>query len=182
MNKTISILLALVLCLSLCACGSTSNPPETNAPVESNAPPETNAPTETQTAVYAENEFKLEVIGYDATPAANIVNIDFKFRNMTEQDFGRVVFTVQALDANGDVIESTVMGEENLGAGQAAWFTFQTNDSRSCKTIEELSEKIDTVKVISVQVMPNVNDAGTYYTLTFDAPILVKVAEVQPKE
>ena len=175
MKKTLSLIMVLVMCLSLCACGSADNPPETNTPVV------TNAPTETQTVI-AENEFKLETIGYDATPAANIVNIDFKFRNTTEQDFDRVVFTVQALDANGDVIESTIMGEDNLDAGQAAWFTFQTNDSRSCKTIEELSEKIATIKVVSVQAMPNVNDAGTYYDLTFKEPILVKVAEVEPKD
>lgn len=176
MKKMFSLFWALALCLFLFACGSTNESPATN-PSE-----QANTPSETPVVVYAENEFKLEIIGYDATPAANIVNIDFKFRNMTEQDFGRVVFRVQALDAIGDVIESTTMGEENLGAGQAAWFTFQTNDSRSCKTIDELSEKINTVKVISVQVMPNINDAGTYYELTFDEPIFVKVAEVQPKE
>ena len=176
MKKIISLILALMLCLSLCACGGTTASSETITPAE------TIAPTETQAVVYAEDEFKLEVIGYDATPAANIVNIDFKFRNMTENDFGRIAFNVQALDANGDVIDSTVMGAENLGAGQAAWFTFQTNASRSCKTIEELSQKIDSIKIFSVQVMPNVMDYTTYYDLTFDEPVVVKVAEVQPKD
>lgn len=34
MKKTISLLLALVLCLSLCACGKAGTPSETEAPTE----------------------------------------------------------------------------------------------------------------------------------------------------
>lgn len=45
MKKTISLLLALVLCLSLCACGG-NNTPATEAPVETTQPPTTAAPTE----------------------------------------------------------------------------------------------------------------------------------------
>lgn len=44
MKKLISLLLAFVLCLSLCACGSANNPPETNALVDTNAPTKSNTP------------------------------------------------------------------------------------------------------------------------------------------
>lgn len=45
MKKSISLLLALVLCLSLCACGG-NNTPVTEAPAETTQPPTTAAPTE----------------------------------------------------------------------------------------------------------------------------------------
>lgn len=38
MKKAISLLLALVLCLSLCACGGGNNVPETEAPTETTTP------------------------------------------------------------------------------------------------------------------------------------------------
>ena len=61
MKKTISLLLALVMCLSLCACGSTSNPTvETNAPTET-----TQSPTEPNNTVVVGEKYageNLEII------------------------------------------------------------------------------------------------------------------------
>lgn len=52
MKKAISLLLALVMCLSLCACGGGNDSPETNEP-----PVETSAPaTNTATVITSENE------------------------------------------------------------------------------------------------------------------------------
>lgn len=177
MKKTISLFLALVLCLSLCACGG-GDDTDTTPPSEALH----EAPSEAETVVYAEDKLSFELVGYEAWPSAYTVNIDFKFRNITEEDFGRVTFAVQALDNNGDIIETDHMGEDNLGAGQAAWFTFQTNDSRSSQTIEDLSGKVAYLKVVSVQIALDPMDTSTYSDLVFKEPIIITVADVQDKE
>lgn len=54
MKKTISLLLALMMCLSLCACGGGNDTPETEAPTETTVPllDVENAITETPTHIY----------------------------------------------------------------------------------------------------------------------------------
>ena len=51
MKKTISLLLALVLCLSLCACGGESNTPETTEATQAPTTEATEAPTEATNSV-----------------------------------------------------------------------------------------------------------------------------------
>lgn len=180
MKKVILLALCLIMVISLCACGNDVDPNETNS--TNNQQNETQGKAEENETIYAEDEFSFELVGYDATPSAYIVNIDFKFRNITDKNIDRIGFSAQGLDANGDVIEDTVMGEENISAGQATWFTYQTNSNRSCQTIDELSQKIHSIKVYSVQVHLDATDATTYYDLDFKEPIVIVVADVEDKE
>ena len=180
MKKVILIALCLIMVISLCACGNDVDPNETNS--TNNQQNETQGQVEENETIYAEDEFSFELVGYDATPSAHIVNIDFKFRNITDKNIDRIVFSAQGLDVNGDVVENTVMGEENISAGQATWFTYQTNSNRSCQTIDELSQKIHSIKVYSVQVHLDATDATTYYDLDFKEPIVIVVADVEDKE
>lgn len=178
MKKRICFVLLFFLVLSLCACGNdiadTMNTEEQQI--------ETQQIVEEKVEFFAEEAFSLELVGYDATPSAHIVNIDFKFRNITDKNIERISFSAQGLDKNGDVIEDTIMGAENISAGQAAWYTYQTNSNRSCQTIEELSQKVYAINVYSVQIVYDIMDPYAYYDLNFKEPIVIIVADVEDKE
>lgn len=172
-NKLLSLLLVLIMCVSLCACGGGSESTETQ---------ETNQDVSADGVVYAEDIFSFEAVGYEDFGDAYTVNIDFKFRNISETDYDSVVFYADALDYNGDVIESTIIGADNVSAGKAIWYSFQTNDSRASKTIEELSEKIHSVEVYSAQIQEDIADPNTYKDIDFKEPIVITVAEVKHKD
>lgn len=143
---------------------------------------ETQQIVEEKVEFFAEEAFSFELVGYDATPSAHIVNIDFKFRNITDKNIERISFSAQGLDKNGDVVEDTIMGAENISGGQAAWYTYQTNSNRSCQTIEELSQKVYAINVYSVQIVYDIMDPYAYYDLNFKEPIVIIVADVEDKE
>ncbi len=181
MKKALALLLALTLCLSLAACGESTDKPGKDTPV-------TTVGSSKSAFPYAEDLFTLEQMGYDQA-SEYTCNIDFKFRNNTAWDMDRITFKVQFLDENGDKLGDSVMGEDHVDAGQAAWFTFQTNDSRSSKSIAELAEKICTLKIISVQVEAQ-NMPEAYRMIrqlpqgefAFEAPLVFAVADIPSKE
>lgn len=185
MKKIILLVFSFIIVISLCAC---SNKADTNEPTVEQDEITTTAPqnekqdvTEENKVMYAEEEFSYEAVCYEAVGPYSI-NVDFKFRNITEKDIDRIAFSAQGLDANGDVVEDTVLGAENISADQAAWFTYQTNSTRSSQSIEDLSQKIHSVKVTSVYVCVDENDFNTEYNLDFKEPIIITVADVEDKE
>lgn len=191
MKKVIPIILALAMCLTLGACGK-SNVSNTNYlpgnndvnlqnPMPKNLPEGIFDEVELSDAEYAEEEFSFEEVRYITYQYTSGVDIDFKFRNNTERRFDSVVFMAQGLDERGDVVEDDILGADNIGAGQGAWYKYQTNTTLAANSIEEVSKTIHSIMIYSVQVNVDSNKMMGIYDLQFKDPIIVPVAEIQPK-
>ena len=147
MRKAITILLALVMVLSLAACGGGSETANTavsaeaatNQPAPTETTENTEAPTVTSTsepapdAIPAENQEEQEEqhINEFAVEDFNIVDyptnpnraFDFraKIRNLSEEKAYYISFSVQFLDNSGDLLNTGELGIENLDPLQGGW-------------------------------------------------------------
>ena len=112
MKKTLSLILAFVMCLSLCACGANGNAPETTAP-ETTAPetaaPETAAPEEVK---MSKDEMLAIAEEYTATnlqndSIENIVRAKQKYCNKT------ILFSGTITNIQEDHIEVSAISGSN---------------------------------------------------------------------
>lgn len=179
MKKIVS--LVLVMCLSLCACGGSDNSSQSTVSTSTTKPTQANnSPVETVSAGYADNAFSFEEVGYEIDSLGVI--ICFKFRNISDKHLDRASFTVQMLDVNGDVIDTKHIGYiDGIDAGQAVWYELRTDDTKECSTINELSDRIDSFKIVSLYATLDDSDNYGYYNLDFKNPIVIKVVSIGPK-
>lgn len=188
MKRTISLLLVLALCLSLCACGTETTPQEKNeatiAVGQSKAatPNEVKVQETTAPIVYAETFFTVEDIVYEMfnkdTPDFSI-----KIRNTTTEKIEDFFFSVQLLDKNGDILDDKdPMGIDTLDAGQAFWLEFIWLDRNGYKSIQEFSEDVESIKIVSTTIKKTGVDYSKWVKYEFEKPIIFKVADIQPKQ
>lgn len=187
MKKIISLILAIVMCFTLCACGTETTTQEKNteamAVEQSEATISTEAEVQetTETIVYAESFFTVEDIVYEMfnndTPEFGI-----KIRNTTTEKITDFFFTVQLLDKNGDILDSKdPMGIDALDAGQAFWLEVLWLDRNGYKSIQEFSEDVESIKIVSATIKRTGVDYSKWDKYEFEKPTSFKVADIQPK-
>lgn len=182
MKKAIALLLAVMMALSLCACGNGTAAPEKDVPAKQNetVPPETTS-SKVQDSNYAESLFSFEGAAYQQSSMG--IGFVLKFRNQMEQEADSFYFRAQSLDANGEVLESSGCGTQAMpDKGQSTWFYCKQNIFDGCTTIEEAAAKADSIRISEVVITPNKDDSSTRYTVEFKEPIMIKIADTQPKE
>jgi len=184
MKKTITILLAIIMMLSLCACGnSTSTPKNENVPANQNnvATDQEAKPSKAQDSKYAESLFSFEGAVYQKSSMG--ISFVLKFRSQMNQEIDSLYFKAQSLDANGEVLESSGCGTQAVPEkGQSTGFFCKQKIFDECTTIEEAATKAETIRITAVVITPDKDDSSTRYTVEFKEPIIIKVADVQPKE
>ena len=187
MKKIISFIIVLAMCISLCACGTETTTQEkhtqTMAVEQSEATFSTEAKVQetTESIVYAESFFTVEEIVYEMfnndTPEFGI-----KIRNTTAEKITNFFFTVQLLDENGDILDSKdPMGIDTLDAGQAFWLEVRWLDRNGYKTIQEFSEDVESIKIVSATIKRTSVDYSKWDKYEFEKPTTFKVADIQPK-
>lgn len=183
MKKAITLLMAIIMMLSLCACGnSTATSKIEDAPAkQTEAEIQETTSTKEQNSTYAESLFSFEGAAYQKGSMG--ISFVLKFRNQMDQEFDSLYFRAQSLDANGEVLESSGCGTQAMPEkGQATWFVCKQNIFDGCTTIEEAATKADSIKISEVVITPDKDDSSTRYTVEFKEPIIIKIADVQPKE
>lgn len=183
MKKTFSLLLAIILMLSLCACGnSTSTPQNEETPSKQSDATITQEtkPTKAEDSRYAESLFLFEGAVYQKSSMG--ISFVLTFRSQTEQEIDSLYFKAQSLDANGEVLESSGCGTQAVPEnGQATGFFCKQKIFDECTTIEDAATKADSIRITAVVITPDKDDSSTRYTVEFKEPIIIKIADVQPK-
>ena len=183
MKKTITLLLAIIMILSLCACGNsttTSKGEEASTKQNETATQEAK-PAKAQDSKYAESLFSFEGAVYQKSSMG--ISFVLTFRSQTEQEIDSLYFKAQSLDANGEVLESSGCGTQAVPEnGQATGFFCKQKIFDECTTIEDAATKADSIRITAVVITPDKDDSSTRYTVEFKEPIIIKVADVQPKE
>lgn len=182
MKKTITLLLAIIMILSLCACGnSTTAPKGEDAPSKQNETATQEAkPAKAQDSKYAESLFSFEGAVYQKSSMG--ISFVLTFRSQTEQEIDSLYFKAQSLDSNGEVLESSGCGTQAVPEnGQATGFFCKQKIFDECTTIEDAATKADSIRITAVVITPDKDDSSTRYTVEFKEPIIIKIADVQPK-
>lgn len=182
MKKTITLLLAIIMMLSLCACGnSTTAPKGEDAPSKQNKTATQEAkPAKAQDSKYAESLFSFEGAVYQKSSMG--ISFILTFRSQTEQEIDSLYFKAQSLDADGEVLESSGCGTQAVPEnGQATGFFCKQKIFDECTTIEDAATKADSIRITAVVITPDKDDSSTRYTVEFKEPIIIKIADVQPK-
>ena len=154
MKKWIAWLLALVMCLVLCACGGGAHDAQSS---ESASPEKTDAAEKTQEDADAEPQhIELNIpVGsrftiVEATcsterSAEDEVMVRLKIQNNTDEDFECVDFQFYSYDKNGDKVGEHNLGVDDMEAGHATW----TSDIYTDLTMDEFgSVKIDNYEIM----------------------------------
>ena len=182
MRKLLSLVLAFALVFTLAACGNDNSAQEKeneNGSIQKDEAEEKIPVTSTaDDKVYAENLFTVEEFVFEMF-RDEIHNFEVKIRNNTSEKMGTLIFRAQGLDAAGDVLASWNIGSsDGLDAGQAFWFYCSNDVFDGCKTIEEVSKKVDTIRIISVNI---VDDEKNWTEYDFKEPYKIKVIDIKPK-
>lgn len=183
MKKTISLLLAITMMLSLCACGNSTTTPKGEAVLskQNGTVAQETESAKAQDSRYAESLFSFEGVAYQKSSMG--ISFVLKFRNQMEQEFDSLYFKAQSLDGNGEVLESSGCGTQAMPEkGQSTWFFCKQEIFDECAAIEEAATKADSIRITAVVITPDKDDSSTRYTVEFKEPIIIKVADVQPKE
>ena len=185
MKKPISRMLVFILVLTLTACGNNKttqeNKSNSNTIQQSTMEKITEAVSPTEDTLYADDEFSFEEVRYEVDSFGVI--ICFKFRNISEKHLDRASFTVQMLDSNSDIIDTKYIGYiDGIEPGQGVWYEMRTEDTKECSSIQELSARIHSFKVVSLDATEDDTDDYGYYSLDFKNPILIEVASIEAKD
>jgi hypothetical protein len=186
MKKLTALFMAVMICLSVCACGGNTAKSETESDesvsVESAATEtvETSSTTEAVEESPAEESEPLEdmvaVEEIKLTPVVNTnqTEIVVKVRNLTDEPKDEITVSVQALDVNGDVITSSDIFVQDLEAGQGG---NSGNFSLDCSYDEINSLKIKTYSFGEyLEGRNDVWNAGEAYE--FSIPLVYEMSEV----
>lgn len=184
MKKVLSLILALVLVLTLSACGNNETSQEHKSEgsnvKQSTTVRATEAIENTDDTVYADDEFSLEEVKYEVDSFGVI--ICFKFRNVSKKHLDRASFTVQMLDTNGDIVDTKYIGYiDGIDPGQGVWYELRTDATKECSSIQELSARIHSFKIVSLDATEDDTDNYGYYSLDFKNPIIIEVASIEAK-
>jgi hypothetical protein len=143
MKKLIALFMAVMICLSVCACGGntaesetkssesvsvepvtieTTETPSTTEPVEESLAEESE-PLEDDESPAEESEPLEDMVAVEEIKLTPVVNTDqtdinIKIRNLTDEPKDVISVSVQALDVNGDVITTSGVFVQDLEAGQ----------------------------------------------------------------
>ena len=140
MKKGMSLVLALVMCLSLCACGRTQRATTEDAGVSNSENPHSDntlnisQPTEAfENAKPNEEDHENAMLSVEDFELIKIENNEIcfkvKIRNISNTDLEQIVFDYQVLDKNGDILCDQTCGASNVAAGQAIWAgQYRTHD------------------------------------------------------
>lgn len=181
MKKIIVFIACLTIFLTLCACDNTANQPHSSQEIQSSETARATEPTTEETGYYADDEFAFEDVGYEVDSFGII--ICFKFRNISDKHLDRASFTVQMLDTNGDIIDTKYIGYiDGIEPGQGVWYEMRTDDTKECSTIQELSARVHSFKIVSLDATEDDTDDYGYYSLDFKNPILIEVASIEAKD
>lgn len=178
MKRQLTLLLFLVLSLSLCACGTESPAQTTAAPAQTEA---VESET-TEAVVYAENFIVLEEVVYDDVWVKGPI-LKLKLRNITDERIGELVFRVQTLDNNGDVLEASWCAiQDGLDAGQAYYFGYSPSALDKCETPEEVRETAGAIRIISIEARAKKGDYDSGVEYEFKEPLIWQIADVKFEE
>lgn len=167
MKKTFLVFLAIVMVLSLAACGGGSQTTNTPTPTPTAEPtldmvPEVNQEPqkEQHTNEFALEEFKLSTEWHD---------FSFKIRNLTDDKVDSVSITLQFLDRNGDSVGTAGGFVDNMDSGQAAASeNWSYNKSINLNAVSK-------IKIYEYMVM-NKDHAGIFEG-TFEPAIILDMAD-----
>lgn len=133
MKKMIALLMALAMVLSLCACGGGGSAPAGEAaasvaPVTSEAASGSAAATSAEAsgstvAEHEEAEAQKDLVAVESISAVKdgeLVRLEAKIRNLTDEKKDRIEVDLQGLDSNGDIIDTYSLSIEDLQPGQAS--------------------------------------------------------------
>ena len=139
-KRIISLVLVLIICLGLCACGRTQRATNEDAGVSNIANPRSdNTLNISQPTEAFENTKPNEEENVDAMLSVedfelikienNEIWFKVKIRNISDTDLEQIVFDYQVLDKNGDILCDQTCGASNVAAGQAIWAgQYRTHD------------------------------------------------------
>ena len=115
MKKTIALVLALVICLSLWGCAKeTESAGSSNLSTDGASVAAIQADEEVLPQLAVED---FEVVRYDSEH----LTFKVKLRNISDVNLDSIVILAQFLDANGDILGDTRFGANSVDAGQAIW-------------------------------------------------------------
>jgi hypothetical protein len=186
MKKLIALFMAVMICLSVCACGGNTAESETKSSesvsvepvtIETTETPSTTEPVEESLAEESEPlEDMVAVEEIKLTPVvnANQTEIIVKVRNLTDEPKDEITVSVQALDVNGDVITSSDVFIQDLEAGQGG---NSGNFTLDCPYDEINSLKIKTYSFGEyLEGRNDVWNAGEVHE--FSTPLVYEMSEV----
>ena len=144
MKKMIALLLALVMCLTLCACGATTEPAEdiqavvdeaTVSPTDdvgeetAEEPVEAAEPTPIELSIPLGDDFTIVEATYDTDFSSDgDVQVYLKLKNETDFTFSMVAFQTYSYDKNGDRVGGHYISVPDMEAGHATWtFSISTD-------------------------------------------------------
>ena len=144
MKKWIALLLALMMCLSLCACGGKSD----TAKDATNNTGDSEQKTEVESIelnIPVGDDFTIVEATYTTDRiAGDTVSAKFKIQNNSEENFEVVQFYYFFYDKNGDKTDSLVLSVDDMEAGHATWTSYIDTDL----TLDEFgSIKIDDYEI-----------------------------------
>ena len=177
MKRIITLFLALVLALSLFACGGSSAQSGEKPSVgqEETVTVKNEAATN---EVFAEDFFAVEEIAYKYE-RGEVRNFEVKIRNITDKKIMDLYYSVQALDAAGDVIESWNMGlSDVLQAGQAYWFYCDNNLFDDCGSIEEAATRAESIRIAFAKIQTVKDDSSSWVQYDFKEPPTARIADL----
>ena len=173
MKRIIALMLVLALALSLCGCGADAAQPGAN-PADSN----TVNNEAGSNPVYAEDLFAVEVIAYKYD-RGEVRNFEIKIRNITDKKIPNLYYSVQALDAAGDVIESWNIGASDvLLAGQAYWYYCNNDLFDDCGSIEEAATRAESLRIATANVQTVKDDPSSWVHYDFKEPPTARIADL----
>jgi len=208
MKKQILMLLAVLLCLSLCACSAEPAAPvpadkqedisaaSTEAPADAtDAPAADPTPAPTQegsedadanapdfTSAKPEELFELLSSCYYVNSPEEGVKFDFAFQNLTEYDLDSLTFSVRMLDANGDPCASNFMSNTAAMKAQSQdTFTLDHNVFSVYPTLEDFTKEYTSIEIHKVTITPDTDDFEAYFDLSYAEPIVLPIAEIPAK-
>ena len=177
MKRIITLFLALALTLSLCACGMSS----AQSGEKPSVGQEGTVIVKNEAAsneVFAEDIFAVEEIAYKYD-RGEVRNFEVKIRNITNKKILDLYYGVQALDAEGDVIESWNMGlSDVLQAGQAYWFYCDNNLFDDCGSIEEAATRAESIRIAFAKIQTVKDDSSSWVQYDFKEPPTARIADL----
>ena len=184
MKKFLTVFLAFAMSLSLCACGK-DNDEGTNQNKEVQKVSQDDKKTDELSelkSIYNDNSFSFEEMEYELVLAGTegeCTNLYLKVRNNTEEKIDLVEFSMQALDANGDVLYEREGGSiEDLEPGQGGW-------TDSCQMYQVPKNKIDKIKILGYSVSKREEGKSnvylSLYTCNYEKPIYFNMSDFTEK-
>lgn len=124
MKKWIALLLALVMCLSLCACGGKSDTAKDATDTTGNSEQKKEVES-IELNIPVGDDFTIVEATYTTKQLVDEkVSVRLKVQNNTDTDFEMIMFQFHYYDKNGDRTGSLVLSASDMEAGHATWTSY----------------------------------------------------------